>query len=506
MGLPATQFEESNPSNVAPTFGVVARKNPFRLIPKFEESTRVQQFFSTMVGQAALAFWASAILFCLSYPGWWMVGPAILLMNSKRVQRYRLLLVLSLIWPFINDVSGIQAMQQNLQWISIARTDLLLPYQMNMAGLAMALGFLFVSRAAAKSKEFKPILLRVHGAIFLATFLCTAALLRETFWCWVVVLLWARYFWYFNYSLRSLQEGNALSPWQDLATFRPIWVQGAWSAGILPSGKAARALDRFSYKDEVGRITTQIKGLKLIVWALILYGLREIMLQSVEPSGVLSFIPSFDSLLTLEQLQAHPPWYINWLAILWNFIVHDLLDLAFYGHMIVGVARLFGFMMPRQMCRPVGSTNLVDFYNRYLYYFKEILNDFFFMPMFLYLRKMPLAKRMAISTFFTICLGNVFYHLLYRPVFSVFVMRPLPQALAFVAPYFFVYFVVLALGLTVSQLRRLKGQNQNQKSWHRVFAQFNTVLFFILLSVFNLNHMRASIVDNFHFFLGLFGF
>jgi hypothetical protein len=58
------------------------------------------------------------------------------------------------------------------------------------------------------------------------------------------------------------------------------------------------------------------------------------------------------------------------------------LQIAFWGHLFIGVARLAGFRLPRSTWRPLGSKTLMEYFNRFHYYFKELLVDFFFVPTF----------------------------------------------------------------------------------------------------------------------------
>jgi hypothetical protein len=43
-----------------------------------------------------------------------------------------------------------------------------------------------------------------------------------------------------------------------------------------------------------------------------------------------------------------------------------------HGHMIIGTLRLFGFNVFRNTYKPLLSESILEFWNRYYYYFKEL--------------------------------------------------------------------------------------------------------------------------------------
>src|SRR6187431_953360 len=66
-----------------------------------------------------------------------------------------------------------------------------------------------------------------------------------------------------------------------------------------------------------------------------------------------------------------------WLSIFLELFAVTL-ELAASGHMVIGCLRLFGFNVFRNTYKPLLAQSIVDFWNRFYYYFKELLVEFFF--------------------------------------------------------------------------------------------------------------------------------
>jgi|GEM_PF-3720883 len=99
-----------------------------------------------------------------------------------------------------------------------------------------------------------------------------------------------------------------------------------------------------------------------------------------------------------------------WIAVYANF----LLKVLFYvgkGNVVIGTIRLCGFSAFRNTYRLSESKSIFDFFQRYSYYFKELLNEFFFTPAFFFLRKVPLHLRFSIAILFSVGVGNFLFHL-----------------------------------------------------------------------------------------------
>src|SRR6202790_3933785 len=98
----------------------------------------------------------------------------------------------------------------------------------------------------------------------------------------------------------------------------------------------------------------------------------------------------------------------------WASLVTAFLEEVFYisvwGHRIVACCRMAGFNALRNTYRPLSSRTVAEFFNRYYFYFKELLVDFFFYPVFLRYFKKNYKLRVVVSIFAAACFGNALYH------------------------------------------------------------------------------------------------
>jgi hypothetical protein len=100
-------------------------------------------------------------------------------------------------------------------------------------------------------------------------------------------------------------------------------------------------------------------------------------------------------------------WLSLYLELIW-----ETLSLAAKGHVWVGVIRLFGFNIFRNTYKPLLAQTVVEFWNRYYYYFKELMMECFFLPTYArYFRDLPVLRVVA-AIFAAAFVGNMYYHLL----------------------------------------------------------------------------------------------
>ena len=135
-----------------------------------------------------------------------------------------------------------------------------------------------------------------------------------------------------------------------------------------------------------------------------------------------------------------------------------------------------GFNALRNTYRPLSSTTIMEFFNRFYYYFKELLVDFFFYPAFLRYWKGHRRLRLVFATFAAAFFGNSFYHL--TRDWEIIRDQGLWQAIASYQVLFF-YNAFLATALSVSQLRKrgpkpggfVRGRPP-ARFWRRVFLLY----------------------------------
>ena len=185
---------------------------------------------------------------------------------------------------------------------------------------------------------------------------------------WSFLVVFAAFVWFLAYALVDQRSrAPAALPFQ-VGILHPFWGSSA-----TPFGKGAAFLRKHQAKDDVELAITQLKALKLLVWALLLMLAAEILEELVE---VRLGIPEPPVLYRAHLSGESHPLPAMWGSLVWAAL-GGTLTLAIWGHTIVAVARLAGFRLPRNTWRPLQSRSLAEFWNRYYYYFKELMVEFF---------------------------------------------------------------------------------------------------------------------------------
>lgn len=263
----------------------------------------------------------------------------------------------------------------------------------------------------------------------------------------VIVLIWSMvftftpYIWFLSYAIVDQRNHRSTHLLLQMGVTRPFW-----SPSYLPHGKGAAFLAKYAPQSKVELAVTQLKAVKLLFWSNVLFAIY----------GAINMV--FHDHLQIPNLQdaivefIHATPYtrtVSWLALIMSH-AKFCLQVAAWAHLFVGMARLIGYRLPRGSWRPLESKSLADYFNRFHFYFKELLIDFFFMPTFLrYFRKHP-KWRQFFATFMAAGVGNAIWHF-FRDVDLVATQGWLFSLQTFTSYAF--YCVLLAVGVAASQLR-----------------------------------------------------
>src|SRR5207249_2611160 len=128
--------------------------------------------------------------------------------------------------------------------------------------------------------------------------------------------------------------------------WRPVWMASTDSG--TPFAKGAAYLRKIEAHSAEELAVTQIKGLKLLLWALILK-MGQVWLQYFVyyKLGVPEFEAAFG-----RSVAGHPfAWYWNCLSLVAAFLT-SLLQMSVWGHQIIACARMAGFRALRNTYRP----------------------------------------------------------------------------------------------------------------------------------------------------------
>ncbi|HLF30271.1 MAG TPA: hypothetical protein VI566_04500 [Xanthomonadales bacterium] len=346
--------------------------------------------------------------------------------------------------------------------------------------------------------------LAVHAGAWLAMSVSTLP--------WFGALSLVTYFtWRFSYLAASASRGKLAG-----TRFRDhlFYLMPVYGGTTTPYGKGLDFLSRHEATDAAAMARSQLAGIKLLllaaVWIyalelldMVIFGATAKLLAGWPTAWMGGWTLGWPRLKALVALGAYPAWPIGW-ATAYLELIRATLVLAVMGHVIVGCLRLLGFNVFRNTYKPLLAESVLEFWNRYYYYFKELLVDFFFYPSYLRLRGLSPAARMFAAVFAAAFLGNMYHHLLIQP--EHLIHFDLARLWASWSPRL-VYCFLLALGIWVSMLRqqKLRAAGGAVRYVVRLRRIAGVWTFFAIIQIWNVKHAGVSIGDCTAFFLSLFG-
>jgi hypothetical protein len=375
-----------------------------------------------------------------------------------------------------------------------------LVHQLNLAMLPL---FFLVSGAAlycVRRWNDRPIARRpivCHLAVFfLLVSLGVSGLLhgipRVALWSFITTF--GAYFWFLCYALKDMRAKDGSPIQVQLGVFHPFWG----GSTTTPIGKGAAYLRKVEAKNPHDLAITQLKGIKLLMWVWVLMATRHYL-------GVLVLdvfhVPELDDAFA-AQMTGHP-YSVSacWGSTIYSFI-DGMLWIAIFGDSIVAVGRLAGYRMLRNSYRPLSSKTLADFWNRYYYYFKELLVDLFFFPTFLRYFKNHMSLRIFFATFMAAGVGNFTFeflkHIRYVPEIGLFNTIIGFQTFAF-------YCTALSIGIGISQIRSRSRRRRIGFIHSQLLPFLSVAAFYCLLRVFATPYSQYSLAAHFSFLFRLLG-
>ncbi len=369
------------------------------------------------------------------------------------------------------------------------------PLLLGLTLSAIALGILLYWCAMRWPKSRfgqRPLLFLLTGFTVLILFACAAPSHSFAYsFLWTLVGVMVSYIWFFCYALtdRGSKPGNDLT--LELTSFRPLWG----STGT-PFPKGAAYLRRIEAKNPEQLAIVQLKGLKLLLWVLLLGLFQFFWVKFFH--GYLR-IPTSDQALAMSVHRTPVVWHLRWESLILAFF-ELILSISIMGHRIIACCRMAGFNALRNTYRPLSSTTIAEFFNRFYYYFKELLVDFFFYPAFLRYFKGHKRMRMIFATFAAAFFGNGLYH--FTRDWEIIRDMGLWKALANYQTMLF-YNALLTAGLCISQMRKRKPAPAGFFRGH-LLSVFGVGLFYCLLSVFEISERVYPLAEHLRFFASLF--
>jgi hypothetical protein len=314
--------------------------------------------------------------------------------------------------------------------------------------------------------------------------------------------------WRCGYLLKTGQRGKAAG---TRFVDHLFYLHPTWGDANVPIGKGFDYLTRHEAHTPDAFARAQLAGIKLLVLALLWSGVQWLMAALVygEARHPLTralgdhvlHVPHLEELL--ERRGTPVPMLVAW-GSLYVELFREVLKHAAHGHLTVGALRLFGFNVFRNTYKPLLAESIVEFWNRYYYYFKELLVDFFFFPTFVRRFKTAPRLRMIAATFAAAFVGNMYYHALNQD--SLILHGDVDAAWRALRPRL-LYCLLLAIGISVSMLReqrRRGGATVPRGGIARGLRIAGVWTFFAVIHIWSIG-ANASFTHRTRFFLMLLG-
>lgn len=284
---------------------------------------------------------------------------------------------------------------------------------------------------------------------------------------WQGLFLCAAFFWYF--ALNLVQPAAKKTFWQQAGGYLPFW-----GGSQVPFAKGTAYLARIEIKGRQAYAEGFVSALCLVALAALYHQLGAGLLLLRQHWA----LPDLFSALLQVSTGKHYLFYQAWLILLFDFLI-KLARLASWGHLAVALIRIAGFMAVKNTDQPLASATIAEFWNRYYYYFKELLVACFFYPTyFRYFKSRP-RWRLFFATFMAAGVGNFLYHLL--AYMKVEYQIGTPAFLSGVKHYA-LYCALLSGGIALSQLR--KNRPARPLWWRWTITPGVVLGFYLLISVF----------------------
>jgi hypothetical protein len=484
---------------IANTAGGRRRSHParWRLIPPLETYPKIVAFAESGPGRAALVVVFALLL--LPAQGRMALPLAVAAGACAFAGDYRhgLVSLATLVFLFHNPT-----WHPSLAAIAAAKTGVwdgadirAIERGMLSLFLLLATGALYAVRRHRERLPCRRPILTLH-LVFIAQLLLAAALplggtAQVLTWSWIGTL--AAYFWFLCYAFLDQAAKHPPPLPVQFGAFHPFW-----GSSTTPFGKGWAYLRRVEARNSHDLAVTQLTGLKLLIWALLLrsllIGFRRVAYQDLQ-------IPTFSAAFDAQLGGAPFPWYLCWASLVCTFL-QNLLSMAATGHIIVACARLAGFRLLRNTYRPLEARTVAEFWNRYYFYFKELLVEVFFYPTFMRCFRGRPRLRLAFATFMAACIGNILWHFL-RDIRAVLEVGLAQSVIGFQTFAFYAF--VLSAGIALSQA--IPRKDNSAAGWLRrqLLPCLRVASFYCLLTIFDDEERTRTLAQHFTFLLRLFG-
>jgi hypothetical protein len=472
--------------------GTIPASRKFTIIPRLDENPKIVAQAQTAAGKTVVIAMAVCLL------SWRRPTPivflaAVALVTFLPAYRRIVLAAASLYWIltsglFRQDVIGQVAAEAG---IHVPHPAVWILSGLGCVSLVFGFGGLWIRKQGGGIIGRRPVLcLGILFCVALGIAGTSAVPAGVRIGCWALAAPLSGFFWILAYALRDCQRKpvGAHGIGSMLAT---LWTG---TSSPTPMLKGPSHALRVEAVDATAFAVAQLKGVKLLTWTMLLV----LIFVSIQFVVSKASIPTLEDAIDRNLTGSIPVW-LCWASLTGSFLLL-VIKITIYGHTIVGGLRLLGFKVLRNTYAPFRSRTIAEFWNRFYFYFKELLVDHFYYPVYLRYFKRSLRLRTVFATFAAACFGNAFYH--FGRDVNYVAQLGLWRALMGFQVYLF-YAFLLATGISISQLRG----KRRQASWFRteVLSRVTIVLFYCLVNIFNDERRTVSLGAHFAFLFRLFG-
>jgi hypothetical protein len=471
-------------------------RRKFTIIPRLDENPKIVSQAQTVSGKLALLGLAVCLL------GWRSPRPivflaAVALVTFLPAYRRVALTVAAAYWIVASgllkqDLVGEVAIKAGIHLPSTAlQSAVWIATGLGCISLIFGLFGYWVRKPSGGIVGRRPVLcLGIFFCLVLTIAGTTGMPARVRIVSWALAAPLSGCLWLLAYALRDSRRGANLGGIGTmLAT---LWSGSSSSTPMLKGPTHALHVEAIDAKEFA---VAQLKGVELLTWTMILV----LISAAIQYLLLKGDVPTLEEAIDRNLTGTIPVW-LCWESLAGSFVLL-VITLTIWGHTMVGGLRLLGFKALRNTYAPFRARTIAEFWNRIYFYFKELLVDHFYYPVYLrYFKRSP-RIRTVFATFAAACFGNAFYHF-GRDVNEV-AQLGLWRALVGFQVYLF-YTIVLATGIAISQLRG----KRRQTSWFRteVVSRLSIVLFYGLVHIFDDTRRTVSLGAHFAFLFRLFGY
>lgn len=490
-----------------------------RIIPQLETYPIVVRFAQTLLGQICLIAACTFILFKLTSGIWLEAGVASLIAAIFKIKNRLVVLIglglyLSLLRPlaYIVDIPNIKYILLHLSymqnWIFLKEfaNNFSLLYSC-LASFAVIIFSVVLTYFIVKNKV---LIIRSWpiSSLLVADFLLIILGLilpkghSFTYIFWVLLVLFNTTYWSnFCYTLLHKEKLKNKS-W--------LYWLGPGVIFSFPFGKSNVYLEQREATNSFDLAKTQIKALKLLLW---LWLLRHILIYVGPLIGIPGYTIPFIPNINVSNISVHFENFLNhtpsstgiiWLSLFITYF-YDLLIWTLKFNVPVAVIRMLGFYIPRGLYKPLYAKSIPDYFSRRYYYYKELIFDFFVLPLFMHLRRI---KDRRTRTFWAIFIGVAFGSMLTHTTGSIADLYNVSLG-HYLERSFPFYLRCIGFGLLIAVFQFGNPIPVDGMRFARLRHFINVVIIVVIFSlakVFTPMMQTDNPTDAFRFFLSLFTF